>query len=289
VTATLRAATVEDVPALTALQRRYDVAWFGAPEHDEDEVREEFALAEAVCVVEADGRVLGAGSRSRTSSSLVVDPAGDADAALGLLVPWLVAGGAAETDVLDRDARVRSALEAAAWRHVRSGFELTRQVSSEWTPAAPDWPAGVEVRPFVPDDANRIHTLVYMDAQWAEVPGHHGREFDEWQRIFLDGREDSEAPVVAWRGDRLVGAAIGRIFSDGTGWVGQLAVARDERGRGVGRALLLEAMRRHLAAGATTLGLGVMAENRGALRLYQGVGLEIEREWQFYAPAGAAG
>jgi ribosomal protein S18 acetylase RimI-like enzyme len=129
----------------------------------------------------------------------------------------------------------------------------------------------------------------YLDASWAALPGHHLREFDEWQRIFLAGRADHEAPVLAWRGERLVGAAIGRIFSEGTGWVGQLAVAQDERGRGLGRALLLEAMRRYIAAGASSLGLGVMAENRKALRLYQDVGLEIEREWQFYAPAGEAG
>jgi ribosomal protein S18 acetylase RimI-like enzyme len=88
--------------------------------------------------------------------------------------------------------------------------------------------------------------------------------------------------VLAWRGERLVGVAIGRMFSDGTGWVAQLAVAKDERGQGLGRALLLEALRRRRAAGATSVGLGVQHENRGALTLYLDVGLTIDREWMQY-------
>ena len=39
-------------------------------------------------------------------------------------------------------------------------------------------------------------------------------------------------------------------------------------------------------AGATSLGLSVQAENRGALKLYLGVGLRIDREWMEYVPAG---
>src|SRR5919112_2052662 len=35
-----RPATDADVPALLALQQRYDIRWFGEPEHDELEVRE---------------------------------------------------------------------------------------------------------------------------------------------------------------------------------------------------------------------------------------------------------
>jgi ribosomal protein S18 acetylase RimI-like enzyme len=283
----LREVTAEDIPALTVLQRAFDVAWFGAPEHDEDEVREWLDLGDANCVVEDGDRLIAAGSRWRTGSALTVDPGGDVDAALGLLVPWLVDGGAPETDVLEGDGRLRTALEAASWRHVRSAFELIRPVSPEWVLPAPAWPDGVQPHGYRPDDAARVHELIYMDAGWAEVPGHHERAFAEWRRLFLDGRAADELPVLAYRGDRLVGTAMSRTFSDGAGWVSQLAVARDERGRGLGRALLLEAFGRRLTAGATLLGVGVMATNRGALRLYTDVGLRIEREWQVYAPSAS--
>jgi len=88
--------------------------------------------------------------------------------------------------------------------------------------------------------------------------------------------------VLAWRGNRLVGVALGRTFSDGTGWVSQVAVSRDQQGQGVGRALIIEAFRRRLAGGATRLGLGVSAANQDALRLYLRLGLAIDREWMLH-------
>ena len=90
--------------------------------------------------------------------------------------------------------------------------------------------------------------------------------------------------MLAWRAERLVGVALGKTFSDGTGWVSQVAVARDQQGRGIGSALLTEAFRRRLGAGATQIGLGVSAANPHALRLYQRLGLEIDREWMAYRP-----
>jgi ribosomal protein S18 acetylase RimI-like enzyme len=48
---------------------------------------------------------------------------------------------------------------------------------------------------------------------------------------------------------------------------------------------LLEAFRRHQAAGATKLGLTVQVGNRAALDLYLGIGLTIDREWLTYERA----
>lgn len=283
----LRAAVDADLPALTELQRACDTAWFGAPEDDEDEVREGLDLADAACIV-VDGPVcLGAGLRWRTGSSLVIHPTA-ADAVAARLVGWLAEVGAPATDVLDRDVRLRTALAAAGWAYDHATFDLIRPVGPGWVLPAPSWPIGVEIRSFEPDRAGALHHLIYVDAGWAEVPGHHPRDFDEWHRLFLAGRPADEAPVVAWRGDQLVGAAVGRTFSDGTGWIAQLAVARRERGRGLGRALLLEFFRRRVDAGARQLGLSVVATNREALRLYLSIGLLVDREWQTYLPTPPA-
>ena len=93
--------------------------------------------------------------------------------------------------------------------------------------------------------------------------------------------------MLARRDGRLVGVAVGRMFSDGTGWVAQLAVDRSEQGNGIGTAVMLESYARRRAEGATTLGLSVSATNRGALRLYESIGLRVEREWQtFHRPVG---
>ncbi len=138
-------------------------------------------------------------------------------------------------------------------------FDLLRPVSNDWEIAEPVWPAGVETREFSPADAEAIHQLIYVDAGWAEVPGHPHREFADWQPIFITEHTRPEVQTLAWRGDRLVGVAMGRIFSDGTGWIAQLAVAKGERGRGLGRALLLDGLRRRRDAGAIMLGLSVQA------------------------------
>ena len=130
-----------------------------------------------------------------------------------------------------------------------------------------------------------MYQLIYVDAGWAEVPGHPHREFDDWRDLFITDTTVPDLQVLAWRGDRLVGVSTGRIFSDGTGWIAQLAVAKDERGNGLGRALLLDGLRRRRDAGATVLGLAVQAENRNALDLYLDAGLEIDREWMEYRPS----
>jgi ribosomal protein S18 acetylase RimI-like enzyme len=126
-----------------------------------------------------------------------------------------------------------------------------------------------------------VHRLVYEEAGWGDVPGHTMRDLDEWLDLFVTG-EDPAQQVVARSDGRLVGAALGKVFPDGTGWVAQVAVRRDQQGRGLGTALLAEAFARRAAAGATQVGLGVSATNPGALRLYRRLGLDIEREWMVH-------
>jgi ribosomal protein S18 acetylase RimI-like enzyme len=46
--------------------------------------------------------------------------------------------------------------------------------------------------------------------------------------------------------------------------------------------MLLEALRRRVAAGATSLGLSVQAANRAALQMYLAAGLKIDREFRTY-------
>jgi ribosomal protein S18 acetylase RimI-like enzyme len=77
----------------------------------------------------------------------------------------------------------------------------------------------------------------------------------------------------------------GRLLDSGRGWISTLAVARSDRGRGIGRALLLHAFADLQRAGARGLTLAVEAENESALELYRSVGLEVEREWRIHATA----
>jgi ribosomal protein S18 acetylase RimI-like enzyme len=278
-----------DLAAYDELQRAWDQHWFGAGEHSIDEVEEMLGYADPLAdnsrVVLDGDRIVAVALRFGDNTSLTIDPAAPADAVLADLLPWY-AQAPGEVEVLSRDEASIAALEAAGWTHHKSAFDLIRTVTPDFEIAEPEWPSGVEVRDFDPADAEAVHHLIYVDAGWADVPGHPHREFDDWRKIFVTEHTIGSQQVIVRRGGRVVGIAMGRTWNDGTGWISQLATAKDARGQGLGRAMLLEAMRRRVAAGATALGLGVQAANEGALKLYLGVGLEIDREFRtFTCPA----
>jgi mycothiol synthase len=278
-----RPASDADVPAVVQLQAAWEAHWFGAPEQDEAELRESFdrvdPLATRSRLLHSDGRLVAAAWWWHPAhSTLLVDPEVDATPLYEVLVPWLARSGADVTEALDCDQVLRDALTRHGWRHARSSFELTRDASAV---AEPEWPVGVTTS-RLDAHAAEVHRLVYEEARWADIPGHSSRTFGEWQSLFLGADVDPDLQVLAWRDGRLVGAAVIRVFSDGMGWVSQLAVAPDERGKGLGTALLAESFRRLLSTGADKLGLAVSAANVDALRLYRGVGLEVHREWMAY-------
>jgi ribosomal protein S18 acetylase RimI-like enzyme len=284
-----RPASPEDLPAATELARRADTAWFGAPERDQDEIGEYF---EQVADFETGsrmffdgGRLVAVALRNDTDAWFETDPDQEVTRRVSdALIGWYAGFDKPKMEALDRNFAMRSALEAHGWRHQRSSFELMREVTDGWTLDVPSYPPGVEVRDFSRDDAEAMYHLIYVDAGWADVPGHPHREFEGWRSLFITESTAPEQQVLAWRGDRLVGVSIGRIFSDGMGWIAQLAVARNERGNGLGRALLLDALRLRRDGGATMLGLQVQADNRNALNLYLDAGLHIDREWMEYRP-----
>jgi ribosomal protein S18 acetylase RimI-like enzyme len=73
---------------------------------------------------------------------------------------------------------------------------------------------------------------------------------------------------------RIVGVSLSEVWeSDGIGWVGQLAVAPEWRGRGLGRALLLTSMRAFRERDLPRAALSVHGDNLLATRLYESAGM----------------
>jgi ribosomal protein S18 acetylase RimI-like enzyme len=128
------------------------------------------------------------------------------------------------------------------------------------------------------DADEAVHRLIYLDAAWASVPGHTERDLDAWR----SKDRLCSSVFLARQNGRPVGWVTGRILASGRGYIAMLAVAASERGRGLGRALLLHAFADLQAAGAHGLALDVEGANTAALELYRSVGLEIEREWRIY-------
>jgi len=213
---------------------------------------------------------------------LLADP-DDPVSPLEALVGWLGERGHHEVDTYAADARRIAWLEAHGFTHRRSAFDLVRGPAPPPPPAV--WPDAVAVAPYRrgEDDA-AVYALMYVDAAWAEVPGHTQRSLEAWRSTITP----EYSGWVARRDGRAIGWVVGRVFDDGRGRVEQLAVARSARGLGVGRALLLHSLAELRSRGATSLATGVQAANANALRLYRDVGFEVEREWRVYARPPAA-
>lgn len=93
---------------------------------------------------------------------------------------------------------------------------------------------------------------------------------------------DPTLTAVALEGTEIAGALIARTV-EGSGWVDVVAVRRSWRGRGLAKALLLRSFAELSRRGATTVALSVDAANEtGATRLYERVGMHVRREWRVF-------
>jgi len=276
----LRSGHDDDIAAVVDLARAEEAAWFGTPEFSPDELLEVLdwhgGLAEGV--VYDDGAIRGAALISAGKHTLVLADPADPEPPYDALVQWIVNRGGTWISTYAGNERFVAWFETHGWTHVHSSFDMSRPGADAVAVAV--WPDGIEVRLY--DEANDdavVHRLVYVDAAWTDVPGHTARSLDAW-KVFISG--PTNRGLVARRDGRPVGWVVGRIFADGRAWVLQVAVAQDERGRGLGRALLLHAYTDFLARGATSLGLDVQATNENALGLYRSIGLEIDKEWKVF-------
>ncbi|MER9867388.1 GNAT family N-acetyltransferase [Mesorhizobium sp. M0136] len=136
----------------------------------------------------------------------------------------------------------------------------------------PRWPEGFFMRGFEAADALALHALltaVFDDG--ADGP------FDEWwPRIAGDAEFDPALCFLVIDGKgRLAGAAL----CWATGFVKDLAVHPEARGKGIAEALMRHAFAVFQARGAAYVDLKTSTvENAAAVRLYQRLGM-IEVDW----------
>jgi ribosomal protein S18 acetylase RimI-like enzyme len=106
-----------------------------------------------------------------------------------------------------------------------------------------------------------------------------GRSAGSYRRAFRHSWTSDEASLVAVAGERVVGhLSISREAGSATRHVAYLgmAVARDWRGRGVGTALMDEAIRWGREMGVEKIALSVYPHNHAARALYRKFGFQEE-------------
>ncbi len=283
------------VEALALLQASDEAIW-GASDWTESDLREDWEridLAHDVWLVELDGRLAGVAQLLDRKGARFI---GDA-----YVHPELTGRGvgACVLDLLETRARAleaewpggeRVVLQAAnlvgddrapelfrtrGFTYARSFFRMVVHIGAPHP--APDWPDGVELRPFdVERDGRAVHAAV--EESFVREWGHVAQPYEVWrERAYVVPRIDPSLVPVVWDGDEVAAVSLNYPKRNGDwGWIGTLGVREGWRRRGLGLALLRESFRRFRETGETVVALGVDADNpTGATRLYERAGMRV--------------
>ena len=241
-------------------------------------------------VAERDGILVGYGdrwcSKKRDRLRLELD-ATETDAGAALLrelesAAALAQGARATAGVSEEDDTLRGVFEAAGYVFDRHTFRMAVSLDEAVPAEPPEW---VRVGAYEPEHEAAIHA-VHQKA-FSELSDHTPLSLEEWRTCFVDSPGfDRSLWFVAWDGAEVAGIALCQAHSSGDpshGHVNVLAVSRPWRGRGLGAALLTRAFADMQRRGMTRATLGVDADNAtGAVRLYERVGMRIERRQDVY-------
>lgn len=181
--------------------------------------------------------------------------------------------GSVRQNVTSRNPGGRALLEAHGY--VYSHHYARLEIELPERPAVPAAPSGVLVRPYEPgvDDA-AVHDA--FNRAWSQYAG------DRWEPETLERWLENTAAEtfdpttwhVAVRGEDIAGFCLCDQYPD-LGWVQYLGVVPEERGRGLGRLLLLHAFATYFDRGVGRVGLTVSSSNVPAARaLYDSVGMQ---------------
>ena len=147
--------------------------------------------------------------------------------------------------------------------------------------AARDLPAGYAVRAAAPHEYPAVHGVL-EDAflEWSERDREPFADF-EAEIVHRPGAEPWNVRVVV-DGDEAVMAAgivlVGVEFDPPEAFVSRLATRRDQRGRGLAQAMLVDCFAEARRHGARRCGLSTDSRT-GALGLYQKVGMVVTDVW----------
>jgi mycothiol synthase len=293
----LRPPCIEDVDAIADMSARFSSeylespaelrTWFDQPGWDAERNAR---------VAEIDGAVVGYGDVSdaaRDGLFVYLDARSDPthrEAVEPVLLDFVVgrgmdlcAGGGALKIWAPKEADgLRALIEGRGFDFDHYSFRMGADLAE--APPQPEWPEGISLRTFRPDvDTEAVYEA--HQTAFEEEPDSFRDPLDEWKHWSFREPFDPELWFLAHEGDSLAGISLCRPYrgwDERTGWVQILGVLKPWRRRGLGRALLLHSFGELRAKGRARVGLGVDGMNEGALSLYRGAGMQIERTSAWY-------
>lgn len=294
---TVRSPTEDDIPAILALLRDFDLAETGeadpwTPQTILGEWEDLDLTTDAWLVLAPDGHLAGYATliddgAGRLLADGYVHPTQQGRGIGGALVE-LAEQRAAEMIPM-QPAGARLVLVNNVWANSPAGctlletrgYELTRvfftmQMLLEAVPPPAQWPEGIIVR--VCDGSETDIRCAYETVEagftdhWAHIP----RSFEDWRKDAFTEPVDPSLWFLVQQGTQTIGTALCRVRPDGSGWIKQVAVLRPWRKQGLGLALLRHAFATFHQRGIRKLGLSVDGQSlTGAHRLYERAGMQI--------------
>jgi len=299
----LRAATREDLAAITNLVIACDVAEIGQPDFAEDDVRSiwdlpRFDFDHCHWVLEHGSACVGyafvwdSGPAVDFVADVWVDPrSGDSDAFRLLLdraeryarVAERLPSATIRVSVAAGSPSKRATLESAGFEIVNTELRMAIDLRAT-DPVEPRWPAELNVQPYRAGiDDSMIHEVI--EETFADHFGFTTRPLDEWLVATTGHGFDPDLWFLVFSGEMHVAALLGYDVGD-IGFVGKLGVRREWRRRGIGEAMLHHVFDLFRRRDRFEVHLGVDTDNvDGAARLYERVGMhEMQRSDGFRKP-----
>lgn len=299
----LRPASRDDLDAVVSVEEAYDRADFGHPYGDRLWMEEEWSKGrfdpscDAWVVVGPTGDVVAFGQtyeedpQSLVESSARVHPHHQG-LGLGTLLVRRMEERAREHLGTETGASLRllndvTATDESAHRLLEAeGYALDRIFWHMWIdledgiPPVPK-PDGPVVRLFDPE-TDVDGTYEVLRRAFAGHYGYAATPFTEWKELLRTPAYVPGLWLVAVSGNEVVGALTGRELM-GEGWVQEVGVLAEWRGRGLAAALLTSAFGAFKARGLATAALNVDSQNEtGATRLYERVGMRVRRRYDLF-------
>lgn len=299
----VRAAGADDVPAMFALLSAEQLASAGESSLSLDEVADWFETPRGrerndVRILERDGVAVAVWQLFRNFDDkywvqVAVDralPSGLVDELWRAGLDWAerltlaiaaglgVAAPRLDLWVNEHDALTRKHAEASGFQQMRAFIEMQIDLAGQ---VAPPPTSGVAVRQAEIVDADSPDLAVIYRVITESFRDHYDfqlRTFDDWREARLS---DALLDRSHWYLAEIDGAAIGALIGDNSyleaddaGYVANIGVLRQGRGRGIAKALLRTSFARYAADGRVAVKLHVDAESpTGATHLYESVGM----------------
>lgn len=286
----------DDLPALLALVNAYEQRVLGEPLLDLEDLEADWQRPssdperDARLVHDGDLLLAALDVHAPARSSVVVHPdawgRGIGSALLDAAVRACAARGAATVGqtVPDADEAAAALLRSRGWTVTWTSWVLELP-PGEQVPDRP-LPPGYRLRPYRhPEDEQAAYDVV--ERAFSEWSDREPSPLEDWRARVPErpGSQPWQLLLVEEPGGAVVGFCH-VLLSAGSGWVDQLAVAREHRGQGIAQALLAAAYRAAHERGATRSELSTDSRT-GALDLYLRLGMRVR--WGFSHWSGAAG